>query len=911
MEKFIDKVVSELIQNNTHFENTTIILPGNRAKLFFRKSFQRQLKNVLLPRFLSMDEFMSELSGLHSVSQIQLWFLAYDAYLKIAENPLPFEEFLKWISTLQKDFDDIHSALVHPNQIFNYLVSAERIKKWGQEGLEIGSNLLMERHLHFWEMAQKLFFQLNEDLEKKGWGYRGLMYKKAVENLPRFIENSTNEFVFAGLNALSNAERKILFELEKMGRAQVFWDSDVYYLENENQEAGYFLRDYKTSLSNWNWEFDHFSKPKVIEATGIGKRVGQAKYLHSILEEIPENEYSETAVVLAEEILLPAVLSSIPEKISKANITMGFPLNKSTMAYFFRSVFELQMNREKLGNGKTYYFRNVLDVLDNAVLKEKSTISEKLTLKIRRENYIFSTPKFLKEQLEKSVFADFFEIPTDIFSFVDQLQKWIDRQMKSDEIQINELDKEYLYRFSLLFTQLKTELKGFSHIGDFKTLYVLYNRLLQNETISFVGEPLEGIQILGLLETRLLDFKNVILLSANDGILPPGRVENSFIPYEIRREMGLNTFTENDAVFAYHFYRLIQRAETVQLIYNLESDALGSGEKSRFIKQIEIESGHEIRNKIALPQFEFPDHQDLMIPKSETVKMALQKWTENGISPSSLNSYLRNPIEFYQQKVLNLEEFEEAEETVGARILGNIVHKSLEELYQDLLGKILIPADILPLLENLEPVVEKYFKSEYKSEDFKRGKNFLIYKIAYSFVENVLKNDLQICRESELVILNLEEKAEVDFKLLSGQIVKLKGVIDRIDSVNGQKRLIDYKTGYLNDNELKVTPEKLLKVFQENNFSKSLQLFFYAQLFFGKFENQSVQFGIYPLKLPKKGVVPLTYDKENQLDNSILDLIYEPLSSLIEEILNPEIPFMENREGILNDLSGSGLNSEF
>src|SRR5690606_18921119 len=232
-------------------------------------------------------------------------------------------------------------------------------------------------------------------------------------------------------------------------------------------------------------------------------------------------------------------------------------------------------------------------------------------------------------------------------------------------------------------------------------------------------------------------------------------------------------------------------------------------------------------------------HQDLMIPKSETVKMALQKWTENGISPSSLNSYLRNPIEFYQQKVLNLEEFEEAEETVGARILGNIVHKSLEELYQDLLGKILIPADILPLLENLEPVVEKYFKSEYKSEDFKRGKNFLIYKIAYSFVENVLKNDLQICRESELVILNLEEKAEVDFKLLSGQIVKLKGVIDRIDSVNGQKGLIDYKTGYLNDNELKVTPEKLLKVFQENNFSKSLQLFFYAQLFFGKFENQS------------------------------------------------------------------------
>ncbi len=903
MEKFIDKVVSELIQNNTNFENTTIILPGNRAKLFFRQSFQRQIKNILLPRFLSMDEFMSDLSGLHSVSQIQLWFLTYDAYLKITENPLSFEEFLKWISTLQKDFDDIHSSLINPNEIFNYLVSAERIKKWGQEGLEIGGNNLMERHLHFWDMAQKLFFQLNEDLEKNGCGYRGLMYKKAVENLPHYLENTKNEFVFAGLNALSNAERKILFELEKSGRTQIFWDSDVYYMQDSHQEAGYFLRDYKTSLSKWNWEFDHFSKPKIMEAVGIGKRVGQAKYLHSILNELPENEYSETAVVLADETLLPAVLSSIPEKISKANITMGFPLNKSTMAYFFRSVFELQMNREKLGNGKTFYFRNVLDVLGNSVLKETSNIAERVSLKIRRENYIFSTPKFLKEQLDGSIFAVFFEIPTDIFSFVDQLQKWIDRQMKSDEIRINELDKEYLYRFSLLFNQLKTELTGFSHIQDFKTLNVLYNRLLQNETISFVGEPLEGIQILGLLETRLLDFKNVILLSANDGILPPGRVENSFIPYEIRREMGLNTFTENDAVFAYHFYRLIQRAETVQLIYNLENDAFGSGEKSRFIMQIEIESGHEIRNKIALPQFEFPNGRELMIPKSETVKTALQQWAEKGISPSSLNSYLRNPIEFYQQKVLDLEEFEEAEETVGARILGNIVHKSLEELYQDLLGKILIPADILPLLENLEPVVEKYFREEYKSEDFKRGKNYLVYKIAFTFVENVLKSDLKLCGDTELVILNLEEKAEVDFMLQNGQIVKLKGVIDRIDSINGQKRVIDYKTGYLNDNELKITSEKLLKVFQENNFSKSLQLFFYAQLFFGKFENQWVQFGIYPLKLPKKGVVPLTFDKENQLDNSILGLIYEPLSCLIEEILNPEIPFVENRESILNDLS--------
>ncbi len=902
MEKFIDKVVSQLIQNKTNFENTTIILPGNRAKLFFRQSFQKQLKNVLLPRFLSMDEFMANLSGLHSVSQIQLWFLVYDAYLKIAENPLPFEEFLKWIPTLQKDFDDIQSALVNPNEIFDYLVSAERIKKWGQEGLEIGSNDLMVRHLHFWEMAQKLFFQLNEDLEKKGWGYRGLIYKKAVENLPEFLGNNSTEFVFAGLNALSNAERKILFELEKSGRTQLFWDSDSYYMEDSNQEAGYFLRSYKESLNEWKWQFDAFSQPKKIEVTEVGKRVGQAKYLHKILDEIPEEEWTETAVVLAEETLLPAVLSSIPEKISKANITMGFPLNKSTMAYFFRSVFELQMNREKLGNGKTYYFKNVLDILGNSVLKEQNPVSTEVSIRIRRENHIFSSPKFLEEQLEKSIFRELFIIPENVGSFVDLLQKWIDDQMRKAEIQINELDKEYLYRFSLLFSQLKQELAGFSHISDFKTLNVLYNRLLQNETISFVGEPLEGLQIVGLLETRLLDFKNVIILSVNDGILPPGRVENSYIPYDIRREMGLNTFTENDAVFAYHFYRLLQRAENIELIYNSEPDALGSGEKSRFITQIEIESGHEIRHKIATPQFESPVQNPLNIPKTERVMEALNRWAEKRISPSSLNSYLRNPIEFYQQKVLKLEEFEEAEETVGARVLGNIVHKSLEELYEPLLGKILIPSDIQPLLENLEPVVEKYFREEYKSGEFKRGKNYLIYKIVYSFVENVLKNDLKICAESELIILNLEQEANVEFTLQNGRKVILGGFIDRIDSINGNKRIIDYKTGYVDEKELKIKSENIFKIFNEDKFSKPLQLLLYAEMFFGNNENQFVQFGIYPLKYPKKEVVTLKIDDELNFDNQILSLVYEPLSQLIEEILNPDIPFAENREQMLENL---------
>src|SRR5690606_36755536 len=241
----------------------------------------------------------------------------------------------------------------------------------------------------------------------------------------------------------------------------------------------------------------------------------------------------------------------------------------------------------------------------------------------------------------------------------------------------------------------------------------------------------------------------------------------------------------------------LQRAEKIELIYNTEPDSMGSGEKSRFITQIDIESGHSVQHKIAAPEFLAPVKQDLIIPKTEKVMEALNSWAEKRISPSSLNTYLRNPVQFYQQYVLGLDQFEEAEETVGARVLGNIVHKSLEELYKPFLNKILIPSDIKPLLEKLETVVEECFKAEYKSGEYKKGKNYLIYKIVYSFVENVLKNDLKMAENSEFVIHSLEQNVKVDFRLANGREVKIGGIIDRIDSVNGRKRIIDYKTGFV------------------------------------------------------------------------------------------------------------------
>lgn len=899
MGKFIDKVVEDLLQKQSDFDRIQIILPGNRPKLFFQNSFKKQLKNSVLPQMVSIDDFIQEISGLQSISQIQLWFQAYDSYLKITDKPDEFSVFLKWIPTLLKDFDDINSSLVDSDYMFDYLVSAERIKKWGNENLDVNSNKLISNHLLFWKMAKDLFYQLQKDLEKKGLAYRGLIYQKAVEILPFFVENQSDHFVFVGLNALSNAEKKIIFDLYKGGKASLYWDSDEYYVNNPHQEAGVFLREYKENVPDWNWTFDEFSKEKNIEVTSFSKRVGQAKYLHQLLSEIPKEEWTETVVVLADETFLPAVLSSIPSHIDRVNITMGFPLNKSSMAYFFRSVFELQMNREKLGKGKTFYYKNVLDILGNQIFKENVNVSIQLKNEIQHENRIFSTSEFLLNHLENSIYQDLFTLPSTVQNFIDLILNWTNQLMKKGEVEINELDKEYLYRFSLLFTQLKEELGNFQGVKDFQTLYVLYTKLLQNETISFVGEPLEGLQIVGLLETRLLDFKNIIMTSVNDGIIPPGRVENSFIPFDIRRQMKMNTFTENDAIFAYHFYRLLQRGENIQLLYNSESDALGTGEKSRFITQIEIESNHTIQHNSAAAKFDAPQNPELIIPKTETVLKILESWAQNGISPSSLNNYLRNPIEFYQQRVLGLREFEEAEETVGARILGNVVHETLEVLYTPILKKILLPQDFEPLLKQVDEVLESNFTKHYKSGEFKSGKNFLIYKIAQTFVENVLKNDQKLSSQTEFSILELELESETELELNSGKKVKLKGVIDRIDSVNGKKRIIDYKTGSVRDESLRIKSENYQRIFMESGFDKPLQLIFYAYLFYGKFQNETVNYGIYPLKYPKKEVVIMQIDKEIDFNNELISDTKEYLSQLIEEILNPTIPFCANRELIV------------
>jgi len=893
MAQFIETVVKDLLEKQSNFIHTTLVLPGKRPMLFFKQEFQRQSNNIILPKMKSIEELMSELAGLEIISGINLWFKAYQAYKKVVEKPDSFEDFIKWGPTVLKDFDDIDASLQPANKILDYLVSVERINQWGEGKIEIGKNEVIQNHLTFWGIVSKLYFQLQHDLIASKEGYAGMVFRIASEKANEIVQENQEHFIFAGFNALTNAEQALVFRLEKENLATLYFDADQYYYENPNQEAGSFLRKYKNQIKPINWVVDEFSKPKNLHTIGVAKQVGQAKYIADIIRQLSEEEIKNTALILADEAILPAILNSLPENITHLNISMGIPLRSVPLAQFFKSIFELQMNREKLGKSSTFYFKNVVQILENKALTHySSNESRQLIHEIRTQNRIFNSPKSIQNALENSIFKSLFHIPTSITAFIHHLKNWTDDLLHHPEMN-DLLTKEYLFYFKKVFNQLHENLLSVDDIKDYRTLFLLYNKIVSSESISFIGEPLKGLQLMGLLETRLLNFDTIIMTSVNDEILPLGRQNNTFIPYDIRKQMKLNTFTENDSIYAYHFYRLVQRAKNAYFVYDTEADGKGSGEKSRFLAQIQFESGHQINETFAAPSFVSKPLREIIVEKTDETMNKLWDWANYGISPSSLVNYLRNPLEFYEQRIFNVKEVEEAEELVSARTLGNIVHGALEDLYQPYLNQILTESDFKLINSKKEQTLQTHFSQEYKDGLLDKGPNYLTYKIAERIVDGVLEKDLKTAKESELIIKSLESQHEIEFTLTNGKKVKLKGVIDRIDSVNNQIRIIDYKTGSTKD--IAVNSNDIETVYQNKDKDKQLQLIFYAHLFYNEPTNQQekVELCIYPIKFPKKEMHKLKFDKETVIDSSIVEISKEPMSVLIEEILNQKIPFKQ------------------
>jgi hypothetical protein len=906
MQSFISETLDDILQTTKSFENVVFILPSQRAKVFVKQTFKDKISVGFLPEMLNIEQFIYQISGVQKADNIQLLFHFYTIYKSTEKNPDSFDTFSTWALTVLQDFNEIDQHLINTKEIFTYLRDIERLRKWSVKGTFKETELIKD-HYSFLEKLNNYYTAFYQFLLDKNIGYQGLMYREASKKVDVFLDKNTDKkFFFIGFNALNKAEEFLFQKVLGNGNSEIYWDIDEAFF-NSNHQAGKFIRKYKKE-----WKYfeknklkslgNSFLAAKKIQVIGAAKNNTQIKYIGEILEENPD--FKNTALVLADETLLPITLSSLPKNINAINITMGYPLKDIPTTSLLFSVFQLFVSQDKLQKKITneFYYKDVIRFFKHQSIYGLISNVDVFTSEIAAENQTFISEillvKFLENQpIEvKKVILNLFKAFDSVSNFIEKIIDLINL-LKED---VNALEKEYLFRFYTVFTQLKTLQNEFEYFTDLKTLSLFFRQLIGSESLSFQGEPLKGLQLMGMLETRVLDFENIILASANEGVLPASNQQNSFIPFDVKVEFGLPTYREKDAIFSYHFFRLIQRAKNIFILYNTEHDVFGSGEKSRFVTQLEM-MRTDIVHKIISPKVVAQKTELKEIVKNELVFERLKELAKQGFSPSSLTNYLYNPVAFYKQKILRIKEFDDVEETVAHNTLGTVVHETLDELYKPFIGQFLTSDDLLEMEKIAKELVVKHFKIQFKNGDLSTGKNRLIFEVAKRFVTNFLTQEKLLLKDkkNQLKIIATEENlsAEIEIDGINFPI-KIHGNVDRVDELNGEIRIIDYKSGMVQSSELKVLDFEQLRAKEQY---KAIQVLLYGYLF-TKSKNfdssKTLKAGIFSFKNLNQGFLSINFSSNYRspdytITQEKLEEFLVEIKEYIKEIYNKEIGFIE------------------
>jgi ATP-dependent helicase/nuclease subunit B len=849
MQSFLEKTVKHLYERyGDDISELCIVLPNRRAGLFMKTHFANNLKKTFWsPEIYATEDFVALLAELGIADPTTLLFELFETVKKVGRKDLEsFDEFSKWGQILLSDLNEIDRYLVDASQLFGNLKDIKELEAWSLNNEE-GLTDFQKQYLEFWKQLGGYYDDFSKRLLLKHQAYQGAAYRIVAENaVERVTKHPWKKVIFAGFNALNKAEEVIIEKLLNAGKAEIIWDTDSYYTNNLNQEAGKFIRRYNQfgnfkKQEDRNIVFDEkllSTEKKTITVIGAAKNVAQAKVAGSIVEELKLTDPSlqNTALVLADENLLFPVLHSLPANLADINVTMGYPLRNTPVAGYFDLVFALHENGLKLAGGKgnySFYHSDVIKLLSHAYTSTAlRTVTKEYSIRlvvqaIQARNIVFASRKMLA-----SIFAEFkcekeFEVldkilaqwerPEDaiacIHYMIETLKDGIILQNENTAENKSSLELEYLFAFTKIIKRIQVLMQTYpDSIADLKTLRSIVNQIVRSSTLPFYGEPLMGLQVMGMLETRTLDFENVILLSCNEDILPSGKAVNSFIPFELKRVFGLPTYSDKDSIFSYHFYRLLQRATNIYLLYNTESDALGSGEKSRFLTQLiyelpKVNKNVTITEKlVSIPVVSSLTSNEISIPKNDFVIERLRLKAEKGFSPSLLNIYRNCPLQFYFQAIGDLKEAEEVEETIGADTLGNVIHGVLEAFYKPFVGKNIKVADIQEMKKNVEPAATAAFEELYSSNEIRYGKNLLTLKVALKFINNFLDAEKETIGKHEktgqpMLIRELEQELG-SFITIGSQEIKIRGKADRIDSIGKEVRIVDYKTGMADNKEL-------------------------------------------------------------------------------------------------------------
>ena len=907
--------IAQVILNeySDKLSDTIIILPNRRAKVFLIDALKKQAsKTIFSPEIISIEDFVQDLAGIRSIDSVELLFEFYTIYLEITEKDKePFETFANWAKTLLQDFNEIDRYLLEPDKVLKYLENIKEIEHWS---VDVDKRTdLIDKYLIFWKKLPLYYHSLYQYLLEKGVGYQGLIYREAVRNLNHFSDTIKDKnYIFAGFNALNQAEEKIVQHLLALDKAKIYWDIDEVFLRDKYHDTGLFQRRFQSEwpyykTNPYEWITTDYQQEKNIQVIGTPKSIGQAKIVGDIIEKHSNDnngQLQNVAVVLGEESLLLPILYSLPSNVDALNITMGFSSKNNPAQLLMAKLFKMHTNAlSRNASSYVLYYKDVLDILTHPLMEPFVNASE-LVNRINQNNYTFILQKKILElhpngnELFQLLFQKW---DTNSVTVLENLSRIL-LLIKSNLSRDNEEEKitnAFVYSIFKVINQLISYFSSHENIDNIDTLYAIYKQVIDVAEVSFEGEPLNGLQIMGVLESRVLDFETVIITSVNEGKFPAGKSMNSFIPYDVKRELGLPTFKEKDAIYTYHFYHLLQRAKNVYLLYNSDSEGLDAGEKSRFITQLEVEKQPKHNLSFQIYNADVPDiaHQPIIVPKSERVMQRLKEIAEKGFSPSSLTAYIRNPIQFYFQRILRISETDEVEENIAVNTLGTIIHGALEELYKPLIGKILIENDIKICIKNIDEEVLKQFKKEYKEGDIKKGRNLLAYEVAKRNVLNFLKTELEAIQKGDQIqIIALESKLERVLEHPNLPFpVKIAGNVDRIENRNGRIRIIDYKTGKVEKGSVTLKFWKGLT--EDISSDKIIQILAYAFMYESQSNGLEMEAGIISFKNLKSGFLPFNYKLGKEvievISPEIMSNYLEEIVVLLNEILNVEVAFEE------------------
>ncbi|MDD2611906.1 MAG: PD-(D/E)XK nuclease family protein [Bacteroidales bacterium] len=870
-----------------------VVFPNNRARLFFSEQLYRVAgKPVWTPIFVTISDLFREQSELKAADSLALIGYLYHVYIRESGKEESFDEFYHWGEILLSDFDDVDKNLADAHQLFRnikeqaaYTDTLEHLSEEQVASIRLffknfdpdRKTELKRRFIENWNVLYEVYDGFQKMLEEKQLAYEGMLYRRVVEKIKTEGPSGFDfdKYVFVGFNVLNKCEISLFSSLQKAGKALFYWDYDVFYLKNPRHEAGRFMLQNLDQFPNelGKTGFDVFEKtPKNIQFISASTENAQARFLPEWIQELQKGEFhpEETAVVLCNENLLLPVLHSVPDDIRELNVTMGFPMAQTPVFNLINEITVLHADGFIEDATGRYNHRFVLPILQHPLIRKISKETEKLEKDLRSKNsFRPSAEELQRDDVLKNIFTPV-ESPKDLAQRILELCRQLAQSNREPEEtnhseqsweesgEYDPLYAEAVFRCYSLTSRIFNLLQDSVIEVNIHTFQKLLQKVLSTASIPFSGEPVRGMQIMGMLETRNLDFKNVLLLSVNEGMLPKGGGDTSFIPFNLRKGFGLTTSEHKDSIFSYYFFRLLQRAENISLVYNTSTDGLNRGEMSRFMLQLLVESKHPVTHFNLNSGIEISSKRPIRIEKTQEIMDILRKnydlQTDQDIktfSPTALNSLLDCSLRFYFRYIAGLKKAEEVSEDIDGAILGNFFHHSAQYIYTFILlkkagkdfsakaveaaigegtinkgiesgaisGKI-EASDLEPWLKGIykiEKVVDLYFRKDFFQLDKDdaplefNGEQLIKRKLVIGFLKTLLKIDQE---RTPFKMIAIEKHVSENFVAETevGEVnLRIGGIIDRIDSKYDEFRVLDYKTG-----GIPKTPDSVDSLFEDN-----------------------------------------------------------------------------------------------